>query len=416
MLPTLHIRPWATDMVRGIISLIFAIFFFTLQLRSLHVLTLLIGPYLIVDAGLRFFFVLTGRRPSLRKTADIVLDVGSVILGILCLVVPHVTLALFIYLVAVRILIKGVETLWQAGHDRGTVAGTSWLYGGAMIVGSLVLIAIPTLAQIVLVLILGGYALFDGIFMVARGLLMRFSPERYLALHPHETEHPADIPADLPPGTRRAIVFVRRKGASGLGHISWAFEWTNGWFNAGSVENFGGKPIARPEEMDFWSWHTLDPIGAMQRQPIPYDEYKVFYVTAPQPKTAWKTVVWESRTPYIVVRHNCVDVAYDVLRAHGVAELLDPAQEIAPNDWYDTLPGNSYRIADLPTIPLHLHRMSTRPLPTKEITLAIPAHVEGLAPTWRLHERRAWDELAQAWFKMNHDVQRLFTLRRQRAA
>jgi hypothetical protein len=58
-----------------------------------------------------------------------------------------------------------------------------------------------------------------------------------------------EIPDDLPPTTRRAIVFIRRMGATGLGHIAWAFEWYNGWFNAGSVENATNKPYAMPEEM-----------------------------------------------------------------------------------------------------------------------------------------------------------------------
>ncbi len=37
----------------------------------------------------------------------------------------------------------------------------------------------------------------------------------------------------------------------GLGHIAWGFEWMNGWFNVGSVENLKSKPFAHSEEMDF---------------------------------------------------------------------------------------------------------------------------------------------------------------------
>ena len=110
---------------------------------------------------------------------------------------------------------------------------------------------------------------------------MRFAPSFVIAKKFAIPENIPDLPADLPPTTRRAIVFVRHPGANGLGHIGWAFEWNNGWFNAGSVENQAGKPFVKAQEMGFWSVHTLDPIGAMQKQILTYDEYKVFYVTQP---------------------------------------------------------------------------------------------------------------------------------------
>jgi len=216
------------------------------------------------------------------------------------------------------------------------------------------------------------------------------------------------LPTDLPPTTRRAIAFVRHPGANGLGHIGWAFEWKNGWFNAGSVENQAGKAFVKAQDMGFWSVHTLDPIGAMQKQLITYDEYKVYYVTQPRPKDAWKTIIWESRQPYSVIRHNCNDVAYDILRAYGVTELFDPVEGLVPNDWYDAQPGPSYIIEETPTIPIHLHLMSKRELPTKEIMLTIPPHIQGTPPPWRVNGWRAWYELNYTLDKMVRDVQTLF--------
>lgn len=79
--------------------------------------------------------------------------------------------------------------------------------------------------------------------------------------------------------------------------------------------------------MDFWSAHTLDPVGTMQHQDYPYDAYKLFFVTQPHPKDAWETVIWESQEPYSVVHHDCCDVVSDVLRIYGCTELLDPAKQ-----------------------------------------------------------------------------------------
>lgn len=104
------------------------------------------------------------------------------------------------------------------------------------------------------------------------------------------------------------------------------------------------------------------------------------YVSQPRPKEAWRTVVWESRQPYLALRHNCNDVAYDVLRAYGTTELLDPAQEHVPNDWYNALPGHSYTIAEHPVIPVQLRKMSQRELATREIELTIPPRIKGAPP------------------------------------
>jgi hypothetical protein len=160
--------------------------------------------------------------------------------------------------------------------------------------------------------------------------------------------------------------------------------------------------------MGFWSAHTLDPIGTMQKHLLTYDEYKVVYVTRPRPKEAWRTVIWESRQPYTLLRHNCSDVVYDILRAYGTSGLLDPAEEPVPNDWYDALPGRSYLIAEHPTIPLHLRQMSQRELATREIMLTIPERVQGTPPPWRVNGSRAWQELSGTWDKMLRDLRTLF--------
>jgi hypothetical protein len=76
-------------------------------------------------------------------------------------------------------------------------------------------------------------------------------------------------------------VFVRRTAADGPGHIAWGFEWMNGWFNVGSVENLKSRPFADPQDMDSWSTHTLDPIATTQEREYPYDEYKLFFATHP---------------------------------------------------------------------------------------------------------------------------------------
>lgn len=402
------------EIVRGVVSIILALLIpFALQF-FIYVL----GAYLILDGVLDAIQLAMGRRETQRKFINYLFAVVSIALGLISFLLPGATLFLIVAVVSIRIILRSVKVILDARRSRRKYEGFTWLYGILLLLFGLVLLlnamrsvltAVEPYSLILIVFFICSYALVDGLYLLLRGLLLRFAPS-LITPPPDLTalQSAADLSADLPATTRRALVFVRYGGASGLGHIGWAFEWNNGWFNAGSVENEKGKSFARPQEMGFWSAHTLDPVGAMQKRLLSYDEYKVFYVTQPRPKDAWKTVIWESRQPYSVVRHNCNDVAYDVLRAYGATVLPDPVEGLVPNDWYDSLPGPGYVIEKNPTIPLHLHRMSKRELATTEIMLTIPEHIQGTAPPWRGNGWRAWQELNDTFDKMLKDVRTLF--------
>jgi len=408
-----HTRLWWMEVLRGVVN----IFFGLLIPFTLNFFLDVLGIYLILDGVLDIVKVATGKRETQRKLLKYLVGTVSIVLGLISLVVPKATLFLIVVVISTRMLFRGVKVVIDARRSWHKYEGFTWLYGLLLILFGLALLTnalrslfahVEPYSLILVVMFISIYALVDGFYLLVRGLLLRLKPSLFTASKMNAPDSPADLPVDLPATTRRAVVFVRRSGANGLGHIGWTFEWTNGWFNAGSVEDLSQKAIAQPQDMDYWTVHTLDPIGAMQKQPFPYDEYKVFYVAQPRPKDAWRTVVWESRQPYIVVRHNCNDIAYDILRTYGVTELLDPVEGLVPNDWYDAQPGRSYVIEKNPTIPLHLHKVSKRPLATKEIMLTIPEHIQGTQPPWRMHGWRSWQELYNTWDKMSRDIRTLF--------
>ncbi|MGZ6277938.1 MAG: hypothetical protein ACXWPP_04640 [Ktedonobacteraceae bacterium] len=96
------------------------------------------------------------------------------------------------------------------------------------------------------------------------------------------------------------------------------------------------------------------------------------------------------------------------MRAFDANELIDPAEQHVPNDWFDALPGPSYKIAEHPIIPLRLHKMSQRELVTSENLLTIPPHINGTPPPWRQTCWRAMHELTLTWDKMLKDLRILF--------
>jgi uncharacterized membrane protein HdeD (DUF308 family) len=406
-----HTRLWWMESIRGGVNIIFGIILITHTNFTILILIYALGIYLIIDGALDIFKIATGRPETRRKITNFLFGIVSIVLGLISFIHPYATIFFIGLVITVRIFIRGMKVIIDARRSRRKYEGLAWLFGLLLMLLSLAIFLGDETRHftfVLLILFIVLYALSDGIYLIMRGILLRFAPSFVIAKKFAIPEGIPDVPADMPLTTRRAIVFVRHIGANGLGHIGWAFEWTNGWFNAGSVENSSGKAFAKPDDMGFWSAHTLDPIGAMQKQALTYDEYKVYYVAEPRPKNAWKTVIWESRQPYSVLRHNCNDVAYDVLRAYGVAELLDPVEGFVPNDWYDAQPGPSYIIQETPAIPIHLHLMSKRELIRKEILLTIPQHVQGTPPPWRVNGWRAWYELNYTLDKMIKDVSALF--------
>ncbi len=399
------------EVIRGVVTIIFSLFLLFFSHFTLRVLIYALGTYLVIDGILDIYNVATGKRDNRRKFVNYLVGIASLGLGLISFVSPQMTVFFIIAVIAVRIIFRGVRVIIDARRSQQQYEGLTWFFGILLLLFGLAIFlteSFRTLTLFIVVIFIFVYVLCDGLYLLVRGLLLRFRSTDIITKKLSVPEGMPDLPAQLPPTTRRAIVFVRHTGANGLGHIGWAFEWNNGWFNAGSVENEAGKPFAKPEEMGFWSAHTLNPIGAMQKQAIAYDEYKVFYVTQPHPKDAWKTVIWESRQPYSLVRHNCNDVAYDILRAYGVMELLDPVEGLVPNDWYDAQPGPSYVVEETPAIPIHLHKMSKRELALREIMLTIPSNIQGTPPPWRVDGWRAWYELNYTLDKMVRDVRTLF--------
>jgi uncharacterized membrane protein HdeD (DUF308 family) len=402
-------RLWWMEVLRGIVAISFGLLFIHIEVRFF---IYAIGIYLIIDGSLDTYKIAKGKRATTRRALSYLGSALSILLGLICFIFHILALLFILFIIVIRIITRVFRVFFDARGSRSRFAGLIWLYGAILGLYIAALIIFPSeivsFKLLLLFIFISAYAICDGLYLIGRGLLLRFAPGIFNRSASQVLEnHPENLDAILLT-TRRAVVFVRRLGANGLGHIGWAFEWNNGWFNTGSVENRTNKPYAKPEEKGFWTAHTLDPTATMHSQNSTYDEYKTFYIAQPHPKEAWKTAIWESRQPYYALRYNCNDAAYNILRAFGANELIDPAEQHVPNDWFDALPGPSYKIAEHPIIPLRLHKMSQRELATSEILLTIPARINGTAPPWQQKGWRAIHELTLTWDKMLKDMRILF--------
>jgi uncharacterized membrane protein HdeD (DUF308 family) len=389
----LLIPPWVLDLARGLISIGLGLGLLLWRSQTVTAVVWILALDVLMDGIFDILAYVRGRRKEDIGLTHLVIGILSCLAAGVILLSPSTALTFFLYYIAARAGIHGLVDLWELVTSfRQRQASLLLLVRGVLwILVSAALIVAPHMA---LDVALGLFAVFffvDGLGSLASAAVKsgRVAPR---------TKAPSEGFDESSAMTKppRAVVFVRRSGAKGLGHVGWAFEWRTGWFNTGSVENGSNAAFAPPDKMDFWTTHTLYPVATMQAIPAGYDEFKIFHAAEPDPKLAWSTVVWLSRQGYSVVRRNCSDCAYDVLRAYGVATLVDTAQENVPNRWYDALPGRSYPILAGVEIPLNPERAAKlAQLPVHEIKLHIPAYIQAAAPPWRARGGRAWYEARQ---------------------
>jgi uncharacterized membrane protein HdeD (DUF308 family) len=397
-----HQRLWWMELARGIMAIALGLLLLMARPFAPRLLIYSLGAYLLIDGLLELYSIRNRKIASQHRVSalDAAGGAASLLTGMLCLLFPNVTLVVLSSILGLRMIVDGLSQMRVAKRARGDSPAFLWISNSLSVLLGLVLLLFPSLVMTFLVLFLGSYLLVAGTYLLLRGLSLHFTARRLPTSHLQSSDAPPGLSDDLPPSTRRAIVFVRRPGANGLGHIGWGFEWRNGWFYVGSVENTGSKPFAKPEDMGFWCMQTLEPIATMQHREYPYDEYKLFFVAQPHPKGAWKTLIWESQEPYSFVHHNCCDVAYEVLRAYGCTEVLDPATEYIPNDWYDALAGPSYTIEEHPALPVSRYTPSRREIARREVAVVIPSRMKGSSPPWCMQGWRPWEELTLVWEMM----------------
>lgn len=137
-------------------------------------------------------------------------------------------------------------------------------------------------------------------------------------------------------GTMRAAAFVRFDGAMGAGHLGWAFDYNTSMVDAGAVEDPLGTPSSPTEKMGYWNELTGAPVHAMEKRGYNALRYVELNGNA---ASAYRVVKWVGTQSYCLFGRNCMDDAYDVLRAYGVDSLPEPSHDILPNEWFARFSG-----------------------------------------------------------------------------
>lgn len=144
-----------------------------------------------------------------------------------------------------------------------------------------------------------------------------------------------------------AYVFLNRKGAGGLGHVSCAFLLGNGMMRCTGTENQSGNAYAAAQYKGFWTEdcpnrlediiRTIQkersisiPLGAKDKNGLPmnpgqgdtwyserYTEWKRLDVSNVDPERATAMMFKRSKEGYSFTDRNCENDVYDILHDEG---------------------------------------------------------------------------------------------------
>ena len=170
---------WWALAFRGALAILFAILTFIWPGITLSVLVVLFGIYAFVDGFLAIASTVRAVRGHRRWAAFLFEGVVGILAGLCAFLVPGLTLAFLVILIAAWAIITGVMEIVAAVRLRRHIPG-EWLLiltGVVSIVFGILIYVAPIAGAIVIVWWLAAYALLFGILLLTLAFRLR-------ALHP----------------------------------------------------------------------------------------------------------------------------------------------------------------------------------------------------------------------------------------
>jgi uncharacterized membrane protein HdeD (DUF308 family) len=177
---------WWALAFRGVIAILFAIFAFLWPGITLGVLVLLFGFYAFVDGIFAIISAVRAVRGHKRWGAFLLEGIVGILAGLCAWLVPGITLAFLILLIAAWAVITGVLEIVAAIRLRRHVPG-EWLLiltGVVSIVFGILLYIAPIPGAIVIVWWIAAYSLVFGILLLVLAFRLRALHPRLIAQTP----------------------------------------------------------------------------------------------------------------------------------------------------------------------------------------------------------------------------------------
>jgi uncharacterized membrane protein HdeD (DUF308 family) len=166
---------WWALALRGLVAILFAVFTFVWPGITLGVLVLVFGVYAFLDGVFAIIAAVRAVRGHRRWGALLLEGIVGILAGLCAWLIPGVTLAVLIFLVAAWAIITGVLELAAAVRLRRNIP-QEWLLilmGVVSILFGVLLYFAPLAGALVIVWWLGAYALIFGILLLALAFRLR---------------------------------------------------------------------------------------------------------------------------------------------------------------------------------------------------------------------------------------------------
>ena len=167
-------RNWWTLALRGLYALLFGLATIAWPGATLATLSLFFGIFAIAD-GVLALATLFDPALGMRRWAQVLHGVVSILAGALAAVRPGTAALVFIYLIAAWAILTGTATIVSAIELRKTIDG-EWLLGlsgGASLLFGLGIAAYPGMGLLVLLSTIAAYAIIAGGMQIVLGLRLR---------------------------------------------------------------------------------------------------------------------------------------------------------------------------------------------------------------------------------------------------
>jgi uncharacterized membrane protein HdeD (DUF308 family) len=174
-------RNWWILALRGLCAIIFGMLAFVWPAITLGVLVLLYGAYALVDGVLAIVAAVSKREGSDRSWWTLLLEgLLGIAAGIVTFVWPGMTALVLLFLIAAWALVTGVFEIIAAIRLRKEIEGELWLAlsGIVSVLFGVLLLVRPGAGALTVVWLIGAYALFFGILLVALAFRLKRFKER----------------------------------------------------------------------------------------------------------------------------------------------------------------------------------------------------------------------------------------------
>lgn len=182
-----HPSGWAV-ILRGVLAVVFGVIVMTSPGLAASAFVIVFAVYAFMDATVDFFVAARRGRAGLQWGWYLFEGLASVALGVLALALPGMTILLAVLLIGIRALVMGTLEVAAAFSGKGLVE-PRWLIGvagGVSILFGILLLTRPAAGALILMWMVGAYALVFGVVLFALGLHML-----WIGHEEHRAQRPA---------------------------------------------------------------------------------------------------------------------------------------------------------------------------------------------------------------------------------